>query len=705
MVLRPEFLAEYEDRHVPFGGNGLGEFVYQRTYARWLPDKQRRERWHETCARVVNYSMSLDTVSSDEDKQREAEALFDAMFNMRVFPAGRTLWIGGTPITERSGTANFNCAFVVIDSFEAVGDLFHLLLVGAGVGFRILPGDVGKLPLINSDIVIAHKPYNPKAPNERRQDTVVFVESSGDKSSAHIVVGDSKEGWVQALRTYFELIQRYDIESIILNYDSVRPHGEILKTFGGRASGHNALRDMFRALHGVVRRTTTLQPIDVLDMCNHIGGAVVVGGVRRTAQIALFDPDDNTTLTAKVGIFEPNHPNHGNTQRTLSNNSIIFNSKPSAETLRDIFTSISASYEPGFVNAEAAQKRRPNFQGLNPCAEILLDSRGVCNLTEINIAACVTKDKTGKTVVDWLTLLEAIHLATCVGVRQTNVTIDLPEWDMIQKRDRLIGVSIDGWMDFVEATQLQPFEQDELLIKLQNAVKSTAHAYAFDLRIPAPLLCTTIKPSGSISQLPSISSGIHRACSEYYVRRVRITASDPLARAALDYGYPVYPDLPSIQAVGDYKHLPAMQRWDILRESPTWVVEFPVKSSTSINAGDESAIDQLTRYLQFQKLYTDHNTSITIYYNEDEVNDLINALLKHWDQYVGVSFMPRNYGVYPLMPEEPITQQEYDRCVADLQENANEHGKTLIQLLQALESQYEETELDSDCATGACPVR
>ncbi len=459
--LTDDFLSSYDNKEVPFGGNGLGHFVYLRTYSRWLEDKQRRENWRETVKRVVEYSMNLYTgPATKEELQREAELMFDAMFNLKVFTAGRTLWIGGTEAEKRFGSANFNCSFVVMDKISAFTDLFHLLMVGAGVGFRILINDVNKLPAFNTHIVVAHKPYNGKIPDERREDTVQFEErADNEPASVHIVIGDSKQGWVEALGLYLAAMQRQDVESIIFNYDSVRPYGEALKTFGGRASGHQALKRMFRNIHKTIKSADDgkLLPIHVLDIANHIGYNVVVGGVRRTSEIALFDAFDSTVLNAKVGLWEPGSANYGNDQRSMSNNSIFFESKPNKATLLDIFERIQHNGEPGFVNAVAARKRRPNFQGLNPCAEILLDNEGVCNLTEVNMAAFANADGT----YDAEGLFNAVELATRIGLRQTNITIDLPAWDKIQKRDRLLGVSLDGVMDFVDATNIKT---DELRI-------------------------------------------------------------------------------------------------------------------------------------------------------------------------------------------------------------------------------------------------
>ena len=367
MYLSEEFLSQYKHKKPPFGGNGLGEFVYLRTYSRWLPEKQRRETWQETCQRVVEYSMSLyQGPATYEDLASEAMALYDTLFHLRAFPAGRTLWIGGTKAAQDVPLANYNCSFVVIDDFEKFVELFYALMVGSGVGFRVLPEDVSNLPDVNTKAVLANKPYHGKIPDERIEDSMRFEEDG----NVYIVVGDSKNGWIQSLRFYFDAITRKDVQAVMINYDSVRPYGEPLKTFGGRASGHQSLRDMFKFIHRTVTSgNKRLTPLQCLDIANTIGYYVVAGGVRRTSEIGLFDIHDDQVMNAKTGLFDPKHPNHGIHTRYMSNNSVYFKEKPTKEQLFGIIEGIKQSGEPGFVNAEAASKRRPYFKGVNPlCA-------------------------------------------------------------------------------------------------------------------------------------------------------------------------------------------------------------------------------------------------------------------------------------------------------------------------------------------------
>jgi ribonucleoside-diphosphate reductase alpha chain/ribonucleoside-triphosphate reductase len=715
-----KFLDKYPDN--PKWNSILGQFVYLRTYSRFNQGKGRREHWKETCQRVVEYSMSLYSgPASFEELQLEAEHLFDEMFNLRLFTAGRTMWIGGTDAAKKFPLSNFNCSFTVVDSLEAFVDAFYLMMLGTGVGFRVLPTDVVQLPDINTKAVVAHKPYHPKANKEDRIEVTQVYRESG---SVYIVVGDSKEGWVDALRIYLETLSNGEpVESIMINYDSVRPQGELLKTFGGRASGHTALRDMFKQIHRVMcRGTNRMNTVQAMDIMNIIGSCVVVGGVRRSSEITLFSIDDKEIMDAKVDLWS--NPDKAEfTYRSMSNNSVYFTEKPTVAQLKDIFGRVINNGEPGFVNAQAAASRRPYYAGTNPCAEILLADNGVCNLSEVNVAAYVTEVK-GTKLFDMHKFSLAIKLATRVGLRMTNVTLELPHWDEVQKRDRLTGVSFTGYVEAMDALGVDTtvpssvvpilhashidggrFDEMKLsfFLDLVNQVANDeAKGYASEMRIAAPLLVTTIKPSGTIAQLPTVSSGAHASYAPYYIRRVRISSFDPLAKTMLAVGYPVYPEANTMRPE-EFRKLSNFERMQVLDKAQTWVIEFPIKTSAKKSGNDETAIAQLHRYLILQKYWTDHNTSITITFNPEEVDELIKVILENWSDYVGVSFLPKYTGAYPLMPYEEIEEAEYLIRKGDIDHIT---WKTITDELLRRESvQAEEDEFDPDCVGGACPVR
>ena len=274
-LLSDEFISKY--KHIKNPMTPLGEFTYYRTYSRWIPELNRREYWWETVQRVVEYNCSLLPTSVEE-----AEKLYDNMFNLRQLPSGRSLWIAGTKSSEDFPLSNFNCSGVVIDNFKKFGELFHALLVGAGVGFRVLKEDVDKLPNVRNNIEIIHKPYNPVPKKSRNEYTSLRFR----KNKVEIVVGDSKIGWIKALDSLLDFVSSKDykyVNTIIFNYNHVRPLGERLKTFGGYSSGHTSLKNMIEKIFVIINNRVEsgfnkLRPIDCMDIANIIAENVVVGG-------------------------------------------------------------------------------------------------------------------------------------------------------------------------------------------------------------------------------------------------------------------------------------------------------------------------------------------------------------------------------------------------------------------------------------------
>ena len=572
-ILTREFLSPY--KHMPNPMEQLGAFVYTRTYSRYLPQQGRREFWWETVRRAVEYNTSLAPTSREE-----AEKLYDNIYHLRQFLSGRTLWVGGTPVAEKYPMANYNCAFTVINDFVAYHDLFYLLMVGSGVGVRVLKSDAEQLPPVRTDLTILHKSYDPVPASERLE----YTNLTFHRDTATLAIGDSKEGWAQALSRYFELITNREYEGIttlVVNYDSIRPKGERLKTFGGTASGSGSMMTMLDKIHKVVTAAgardgavrTQLRPIDLLDIANIIGENVVSGGVRRTSEIGLVDADDETCIQAKSNLYRQVNGHweidKSIAHRQMSNNSIFYRKKPTREKLHWHIQQMRYSGEPGWINEEAGLKRRPNFCGCNPCGEILLDSNGLCNLTTVNVMAFVQEDGT----LDRSGLLEAQRLSARAGYRMTCRELEMYRWDRVQKRDRLLGCSLTGWQDMVNATGLDRAGQAQLLDELRAQARKAADEMADQLGGNRPLLVTTIKPEGTLSLLPTVSSGVHYSHSPYYIRRVRITATDPLCRVCEELGYPVLPE------VGQDP-----------KDPTTKVLEFPVKAPAGRVKGDVSAI-------------------------------------------------------------------------------------------------------------------
>lgn len=375
------------------------------------------------------YSINLSAADLKEsyilrEKHKKEFSETDRKFDYKVESVAKTgryedVWCVQEPETETftlaTGILTYNCSFLNIRSYEDFGDMFYLLMVGTGCGFKATKQYASELPPIRNDIDIIHEEYTQRYPLVKEPDTKLYVINDGKKAVIH--VGDSKEGWVEALRIFFRLHTESEYESVEqigIFYDYIRPKGARLRTFGGTASGHEPLRDMFEGISKVIRNEiddwlapletvgenrVKLRPVHILDIGNLIGNNVVVGGVRRTAEIFLFDADDYESMFAKYGIngvwnveqhstlirllrdngmddwaiklsmlkIEDSNarPLH---HRRMSNNSIAFEKQPSREFLNLVFELMQAEGEPGFINLEEAKRRRPNAEGLNPCA-------------------------------------------------------------------------------------------------------------------------------------------------------------------------------------------------------------------------------------------------------------------------------------------------------------------------------------------------
>ena len=682
-LLSDSFVSEYKHRPNPMGQ--LGSFVYYRTYSRWIQEEKRREYWWETARRAVEYNCSLVQTTREE-----AEKLYDNIFQLKQFLSGRTFWVGHTPVAANYPMANYNCAFIIIDAVSTLKELFYLLMLGSGVGVRILRSDAEKIPKVRTDFELIHQDYSPVPASLREDNTSMqFLHNNTVK----ITVGDSKEGWTQSLDHFFHLLTASEykgIKTIVIDYNHVRPKGEKLKHFGGTASGHTSLKNMFVKIDRVVRKRSwlegkkriSLEPVDWLDVVNVIGENVVVGGVRRTAEMVMIDPEDQESIRAKSELYQKIDNqwlvNQELVHRQMSNNSIYYTEKPDRQTLHWLLEQMRYSGEPGFVNAEAASKRRPNMNGVNPCGEVLLDTRGVCNLTTVNVYAFVNPEG----LLDREHLLEAQRLSVRAAYRMTCVELELPGWDAVQRRDKLVGCSLTGWQDMVNATAMGVEEQALLLQALRVAARETVDRYADEIGENRPLLVTTVKPEGTLSQLPTVSSGVHHSHSPYYLRRIRVSAQDPLVRVCEDLDYPVYPEVGQ-----DPVHC------------TTKVVEFPVKAPEGKTKHDVSAIEQLEMYKLFMNHYVDHNCSITVHVRDHEWESVEQWVWDNWDGVVAVSFLSLDENFYQMMPYESITKEEYEKRMASMKP-----------FVASLINRYENPDFapnlsDSGCENGICPVR
>lgn len=431
--------------------------------------------------------------------------------------------------------------------------------------------------------------------------------------------------------------------------------------------------------------------------------------VHNSAQMCLFDQDDEEIVTAKVNFWENEFTSH----RGMSNNSIHFWDKPVIKDLMDLIEPIKNSYEPGMYNASSASKRRVLYSGTNPCSEILLANKGVCNLVTVILTNHVNKNNE----FDMKLLEQSFRQAVRHCLRVTNTDIELKPWDKTQKRDRLLGVSMTGVEDALDLVDTglisdSGFDKrivkttdgnmtaDEFKSKMNKFANQEAKRYAFEMRVPQPLLVCTIKPEGTISQLAGVSSGAHKNFGSQFRRRVRINRFDALAKVALEMGLRVYPEVGQ-GYLNSWNSLDQEVKRMILDQANTWVVEFPVKTNAKSNAFDEGALSQLNRYFSYQNNYADHSTSITISVADDEWESLFSEIHNHWDLFIGISFQNKSNDKYDLAPYELMTNEEYEFELSQLKD------VDMFSLLVKAEAEgmLADEDLGSDCVGGACPIR
>lgn len=652
----------------------IGELIYLRTYSRWSEENNRREKWGETVKRTVNWSGSL----VDNFPEQEAKELFDNWNNLRAFPSGRSLWTAGTEFSKNHGFGNFNCAFSEMLSPQDFYELVYLLMNGCGVGFRVTRDNIQKLsekyPLVDHTIGLTVEPYNYVGTPKQLEHTIV----KRDVSILKITVGDSREGWSEAVREYIAAVtgQYGDIRRIIIRVDFIRKFGEPLGQFGGYASGPQPMIDFFNDAHRVLfsdnRGWTSLK---VHDLCCMTGRMVVSGGSRRSSLISLGDYDDPEFINAKTGNWHEKYP-----WRSQANNSVIFPEKPDSDTLKNIFELIAEYGEPGFINEQSAKQRRDDFRGVNPCVEVLLGTDndgkglGLCNLVTTNLMAFVKDGKIDYESLDRTTKLQARH-----NLRVTNVKLEIGNWNDVQKRDRLLGMSFTGFGDLIDALNLSSERQKQLLLRLNKVSRSEADNYAQEIGISKSRLVTTLKPEGSITNLPGVSSGIHNNFGPYYIRRVRISEADAVAQSLIQQGY-------------SYEH-------DVFNHN-TLVFSFPISTPAKKYAYEYSAIDMLERYKMAMTNYVEHNCSITVYFEEQEIDDIVNWLLKNWEHYVAVSFLKKSDDSYPQMPYERITKDQFNKMKAE----TKDYDRSVLDAIEN-KGMVATDDLENECSGNSCPIR
>ena len=622
--LHDDFIEKYKDREPNFGfrdagGNALGEVTFMRTYSR-VKDDGTKERWYEVVERVINgmYSIQKDWAEQNKLPWNQAKAhasareAYDRMFNFKWTPPGRNLWVGGTEIIHKRGliAAAYNCSFFSTAplNYRDPGAVFSVitdaLMLGIGVGFDT--------ELANNNIVVYER----------------------EESDYTYVIPDTREGWAESVRLLVNSFLRKNKE-VHFDYSQIRPAGQPIKGFGGISSGPGPLQKLHKQLTQVFesRQGHYVDSRLVVDIVNLIGTCVVAGNIRRSATIALGEQRDSDFLELKNYEKYPERMEWG----WLSNNTVVVGDKD--YDYSSVAERIADNGEPGlfFINtarnygrlADQPDGRDWRVQGLNPCAEITLESFELCNLNEIHL----------QNIVDLEDLRRTIKFAYLFSKTITLLPVHWPETNAVIQRNRRIGTSMTGIAQFVDEHGLQKFR--EWADEGYKTVRDYDRIYSEWLGIRESIRVTTVKPSGSVSLLSGATPGVHwPSGGEYYMRAIRFAEDDKMVDLFRHANYKIEKDLFSDRTV---------------------VVYFPVKTAMKRSEKDVSIYEKINLAVQAQRYWADNSVSVTVTFDPVNERDDVERVLRMHDQELkSVSFLPMSNEVYPQQPYTEITKQEYE---------------------------------------------
>jgi ribonucleoside-triphosphate reductase len=600
-------------------------------YSRFDKTKNRREVWDE----IIDRNMGMHIAKYPQLADQIKDVYERSVRTKKVLPSMRSLQFAGKAI-ERNPSRIYNCAYLPIEDTRAFSEIMFLLLGGTGVGYSVQYRHVDKLPTV--------------------------VGPSG--LSRRYIVGDSIEGWADAVRV---LVESYFYGKRKVEFDSseIRAKGTELVVSGGKAPGPEplmeCLRQIERILSGAIGRT--LRPIEAHDIACFEADAVLAGGIRRAAMISLFSYNDEEMINAKSGTWYETNP-----QRGRANNSVVLHrDKTTSAQFAELWRRVRASGagEPGFYWTN-------NFDwGTNPCCEIALRPYQFCNLTEIN-----TTDITDQTDFN-----QRARDAAFLGTLQAGYTAFhylRPIWQSTTEEDALVGVGMTG----IASGAIEKLDEKEAA----NVASDTNILIADIIGINHAARVTTVKPSGTSSLVVGSSSGIHGWHAPYYLRRLRFGKDETIYK----YLRKVIPDL-----VEDEYFRPETQA----------VVGIPQRSPATATYRSESALDLLNRTKRYNSgwVRTGHrrgdntnNVSVTVSIRENEWDEVGSWMWENKDVYNGISVLPYDGGSYKQTPFEDISREEYEHLSSFLKD---------IDLSKVTERE-DNTDLTGEaaCAGGACEI-
>jgi ribonucleoside-diphosphate reductase alpha chain len=580
----------------------LSDLVVWSKYARFVPELNRRETWTELVTR--NKEMHLRKFPH---MTAMIEMAYELVYAKKILPSMRSLQFGGRPI-EVNNTRLFNCSYLHVDDYRAFSETMFLLLCGTGVGYSIQSFNIDKLPAINK----------------------------GTKTRRYLI-GDSIEGWADAVKVLMKGYLGLSATVPTFDFRAIRAKGERLITSGGVAPGPEPLKICLMHIQAILDRKKDgemLTSLECHDIMCFIADAVLSGGIRRSAMIALFDLDDEDMLTSKFGNWWELNP-----QRARANNSAILKrDSVSKEEFLGLWKKIelSNSGEPGFYFSDN------ETMGTNPCAEIALNPFQFCNLVEVNASDIKDQDD----------LNDRVYWASVIGTLQASYT-DFhylrPIWKETTEREALLGIGMTGIASGVVMKMNLPMAVNQAIYANISVSEMVG--------INAAARITCVKPSGTSSLVLGTSSGIHAWHDEYYVRRMRIGKNEAM------YTY-----------LSIYH--PEMLEDDVFKPQQQAVVSVPQSAPVgAITRNDENAIQFLERVKYFHEYWitpghvhgdNTHNVSATVSMGQSEWPEVGEWLWENKQFFNGLSFLPKDLGTYVQTPFETITKERYEQLVTNL---------------------------------------
>jgi ribonucleoside-diphosphate reductase alpha chain len=611
----------------------LSDITVFMKYAKFQPEKNRRETWEELVTR--NKEMHQRKYPHIKD---DIEEVYKMVYDKKVLPSMRSLQFGGKPI-EISPNRVYNCAYMPIDHVDSFSETMFLLLGGTGVGYSVQKHHVEKLPDV-------------KKPNPDR--------------TRRYLIGDSIEGWADAIKVLMESYLGYKSSTPIFDFSDIRHKGAMLVTSGGKAPGPQPLKDCIHHITKVLdnkKDGEKLTPIETHDIVCHIADAVLAGGIRRAALISLFSADDEEMISCKSGSWWEQ-----NAQRGRANNSaVLLRHKITKEFFMDLWKRIelSGAGEPGIYLSNDKD------WGTNPCCEIALRPFQFCNLCEVNASDIESQE-------DFDARVKAASFIGTLQAGYTDFHYLRDVWKRTTEKDALIGVGMTG----IGSGVVLGYDMK----KAAKMVKEENERVANLIGINKSARTTTVKPSGTSSLVLGTSSGIHAWHNDFYLRRIRVGKNE------------------SIYSYLAINH-PELIEDEFFRPHDTAVITIPQKAPEGSIVRHESVFQMLERVKKVSQEWikpghrngqNTHNVSATVSIKEDEWDLVGDWMWNNRDFYNGLSVLPYNGGTYTQAPFEDCTKEDFERLVKTLSD---------VDLTKVIELQ-DNTDLrgEAACAGGACEI-